>query len=85
LLLPLPLPLPCPTRAVGLAPPAQPQYFLVTPKLLTDLKYNNNVNVLFVMCGKHGLRQRDWDLKGFLKKRLALGADGSAKKKARAD
>ena len=41
------------------------QYFLLTPKLLTGLKYSPRMNVLIVYNGPHMCSYRDWDMKEF--------------------
>eukprot|EP01132_Coremiostelium_polycephalum_P003135 gene3135-3919_t len=41
--------------------PGLPQYFLITPKLLHDLKYSTNTTVLCVFTGPWHLTQREWE------------------------
>jgi hypothetical protein len=40
-----------------------PQYFVITPKLLTGLRYTEDTTVLFVFNGQFNLPQKDWDVK----------------------
>lgn len=45
------------------------QYFLLTPKLLPDLEYEDNMNVLCVFNGPQMLNHTQWNLKKFKKRR----------------
>jgi structural maintenance of chromosomes protein 5 len=47
--------------------PRTPQYFLVTPKLLPDLDYNEATTVLSVFNGPHMIDQEDYDVKQFVR------------------
>ncbi|CAG9568534.1 unnamed protein product [Danaus chrysippus] len=42
------------------------QYFLLTPKLLRDLEYNEKTTIHTVMNGHHIMNYRMWDVKEFL-------------------
>ena len=62
-----------------------PQYFLITPKLLTGLRYNRDITVLFIMNGAHCIEQKKWNIPKFLDrqrsnlgKRVAGGGAGAA-------
>eukprot|EP00051_Salpingoeca_urceolata_P001875 m.44782 g.44782 ORF g.44782 m.44782 type:complete len:1069 (+) comp11735_c0_seq1:335-3541(+) len=48
---------------------ATSQYFLVTPKLLPDLEYNDKLRVLCVFNGPYMLSYTDWDLEAAIKSR----------------
>jgi len=41
--------------------PKLPQYFLITPKLLPDLKFTEKMTVLCVFNGPWQLKQKDWE------------------------
>ena len=43
--------------------PGRAQYFLITPKLLTGLRYPpcGGVNVMFILNGAHNMNQRNLD------------------------
>ncbi|XP_068523974.1 structural maintenance of chromosomes protein 5 [Anas acuta] len=49
------------------------QYFLVTPKLLQNLTYNDKMTVLFVYNGPRMLETNKWNLKSFCRQRRRLG------------
>lgn len=49
------------------------QYFLVTPKLLQNLTYNDKMTVLFVYNGPRMLETNQWNLKSFCRQRRRLG------------
>ncbi|KAM6230465.1 structural maintenance of chromosomes protein 5 [Porphyrio hochstetteri] len=49
------------------------QYFLVTPKLLQNLTYNEKMTVLFVYNGPFILEGSKWNLKSFCRRRRKLG------------
>uniref|UniRef100_A0A8C3GKK8 Structural maintenance of chromosomes protein 5 n=1 Tax=Cairina moschata TaxID=8855 RepID=A0A8C3GKK8_CAIMO len=49
------------------------QYFLVTPKLLQNLTYNDKMTVLFVYNGPCMLETNKWNLKSFCRQRRRLG------------
>ncbi|XP_064902034.1 structural maintenance of chromosomes protein 5 [Columba livia] len=49
------------------------QYFLITPKLLRNLTYNDKMTVLFVYNGPFMLDADKWNLKSFCKRRRRLG------------
>eukprot|EP00042_Codosiga_hollandica_P046048 m.477770 g.477770 ORF g.477770 m.477770 type:complete len:245 (+) comp57163_c0_seq23:2506-3240(+) len=51
------------------------QYFLVTPKLLTNLEYNDKARILCVYNGSQMLSHDKWDLAQMISKKL--GAEGS--------
>ncbi|KAL3866036.1 hypothetical protein ACJMK2_043377 [Sinanodonta woodiana] len=48
------------------------QYFLITPKLLPDLQYADNMTVFCVYNGPYGTCHTQWNLKKFLKRRGKL-------------
>ncbi|CAN8220491.1 unnamed protein product [Coccothraustes coccothraustes] len=48
------------------------QYFLITPKLLRNLTYNDKMTVLFVFNGPFMLETYKWNLKRFKKRRRHL-------------
>jgi hypothetical protein len=50
------------------------QYFLLTPKLLPDLKYADGVTVLIVHHGHDMCSHNEWNIGNFLKasKRVAV-------------
>lgn len=41
--------------------PGLPQYFLITPKLLPDLSFDNDTSVLCVFNGPSAPKQRQWN------------------------
>ncbi|XP_035414443.1 structural maintenance of chromosomes protein 5 isoform X2 [Cygnus atratus] len=49
------------------------QYFLITPKLLQNLTYNDKMTVLFVYNGPCMLEANKWNLKSFCRQRRRLG------------
>uniref|UniRef100_A0A8B9CTA5 Structural maintenance of chromosomes protein 5 n=1 Tax=Anser brachyrhynchus TaxID=132585 RepID=A0A8B9CTA5_9AVES len=49
------------------------QYFLITPKLLQNLTYNDKMTVLFVYNGPYMLEANKWNLKSFCRQRRRLG------------
>ncbi|XP_061164858.1 structural maintenance of chromosomes protein 5-like [Saccostrea echinata] len=51
------------------------QYFLLSPKLLPDMEYADNMTYLCVYNGPHMLSHKDWDLKKFIQRRRKLGND----------
>ncbi|KAI1239722.1 hypothetical protein IHE44_0011150 [Lamprotornis superbus] len=50
------------------------QYFLITPKLLQNLTYNDKMTVLFVYNGPFMLETYKWDMKRFRKRRQRLSS-----------
>ncbi|XP_063435345.1 structural maintenance of chromosomes protein 5-like [Mytilus trossulus] len=48
------------------------QYFLLTPKLLPDLEYSDNMTVLCVCNGPYMLNHTEWNLKKFIRRRKRL-------------
>ncbi|XP_072222998.1 structural maintenance of chromosomes protein 5 [Leuresthes tenuis] len=46
------------------------QYFFITPKLLQNLQYAEEMTILCVHNGPHMLPPSDWDAKAFIKRRL---------------
>lgn len=48
------------------------QYFLLTPKLLPDLEYDNNMTVLCVYNGLYLMDHSQWDLDKFIHRRECL-------------
>ena len=44
------------------------QYFLLTPKLLPDLKYDKHMNVLVVNNGNDMCSHTEWDMEKFFEK-----------------
>ncbi|KAK6178810.1 hypothetical protein SNE40_011310 [Patella caerulea] len=54
---------------------ANSQYFLLTPKLLPDLEYADNMTVLCVYNGPKMMNHTDWKLKHFLRRRQNLTVD----------
>lgn len=50
----------------------QAQYFLLTPKLLSDLKFDDNVNVICVFNGPFNIPHSSYNLKKFLELRKKL-------------
>lgn len=46
--------------------PGTPQYFLITPKLLTGLEYNPRMKVLCVFTGKHLPQTAEWNVEKFI-------------------
>lgn len=48
------------------------QYFLLTPKLLPDLLYADNMTVLCVYNGPSMLNHTEWNLRKFIKKRRKI-------------
>jgi structural maintenance of chromosomes protein 5 len=51
------------------------QYFLLTPKLLPDLSYNEKTNVICVFNGLYNIPHTKYDLKKFIQKRKNLRED----------
>ncbi|XP_021236261.1 structural maintenance of chromosomes protein 5 [Numida meleagris] len=49
------------------------QYFLITPKLLQNLTYNEKMTLLFVYNGPFMLDANKWNLKAFCRRRRRLG------------
>ncbi|EQC41215.1 hypothetical protein SDRG_01190 [Saprolegnia diclina VS20] len=43
-----------------------PQYFLITPKLITGLEYHRDTTVLVILNGAYNIRQDEWDVDAFL-------------------
>jgi chromosome segregation ATPase len=61
-----------------------PQYFLITPKLLQDLEFTDDVTVLVIFNGPWAPPQAKWDIKKFCKRRRNFeSCGGSRKKKAK--
>ena len=52
--------------------PGTPQYFLLTPKLLKDMRYNNNTTVLCVMNSACAPNHKTWDIQKFISLRQQL-------------
>ena len=50
------------------------QYFLLTPKLLPDLSFDEKTNVICVFNGPYNLKHSSYDLKSFLLRRKNLDA-----------
>jgi chromosome segregation ATPase len=48
------------------------QYFLLTPKLLPDLSFDERTNVICVFNGPHNLKHTSFDFRKFIKRRKAL-------------
>ncbi|XP_074651000.1 structural maintenance of chromosomes protein 5-like [Tubulanus polymorphus] len=48
------------------------QYFLLTPKLLPDLDYTNNMTVLCIYNGVHMLNHTEWNIKKYLRRRARI-------------
>ncbi|OQR85040.1 structural maintenance of chromosomes protein 5 [Achlya hypogyna] len=46
-----------------------PQYFLITPKLITGLEYHRDTKVLFILNGAYNIRQNEWNVDDILKQR----------------
>src|SRR5262249_25476044 len=56
----------------------QPQYFLVTPKLLPNLTYTDSMTSLVVYNGKGMVDQNAWCLEAFCARARALREEGNA-------
>ncbi|ESP05608.1 hypothetical protein LOTGIDRAFT_102434, partial [Lottia gigantea] len=54
---------------------ANSQYFLLTPKLLPDLEYADNMRILCVQNGPLMMNHTDWKLKAFLRRRNNINCD----------
>ncbi|KNC83007.1 hypothetical protein SARC_04730 [Sphaeroforma arctica JP610] len=51
------------------------QYFLITPKLLADLKYNRRITVLCVFNGEYvNTPHEEWNIGTFIQRRRQLKA-----------
>uniref|UniRef100_M4BNP9 Structural maintenance of chromosomes protein 5 n=1 Tax=Hyaloperonospora arabidopsidis (strain Emoy2) TaxID=559515 RepID=M4BNP9_HYAAE len=68
-----------------------PQYFLITPKLITGLTYHRDTKVMIILNGPfNNVRQELWDPDRFIacgkkaKRRSGVLGKGSSKKRARA-
>ncbi|CAI5722490.1 unnamed protein product [Peronospora effusa] len=68
-----------------------PQYFLITPKLITGLTYHRDTKVMIILNGPYNnIRQELWDPNRFIargkqmKRKLAGAINGSSKKRTRA-
>ena len=68
-----------------------PQYFLITPKLITGLTYHRDTKVMIILNGPYNnIRQELWDPNRFIargkqmKRKLVDAMDGSSKKRTRA-
>ncbi|XP_050184943.1 structural maintenance of chromosomes protein 5 [Myiozetetes cayanensis] len=48
------------------------QYFLITPKLLWNLSYNDKMTVLFIYSGPFMMEAEEWNTKYFMKRRRRL-------------
>lgn len=48
------------------------QYFLLTPKLLPDLSFDDKTNVICVFNGPHNLKHSSYNLKQFITRRKQL-------------
>ncbi|RHY54607.1 hypothetical protein DYB34_003686, partial [Aphanomyces astaci] len=49
-----------------------PQYFLITPKLITGLEYHPDTKVLVILNGPYNILQAEWDVDTFVAKRQKL-------------
>ncbi|KAG9409482.1 Structural maintenance of chromosomes protein 5 [Aphanomyces cochlioides] len=49
-----------------------PQYFLITPKLITGLQYHPDTKVLVILNGPYNIHQSLWDVSEFISKRRKL-------------
>ncbi|KAF0683113.1 Aste57867_24801 [Aphanomyces stellatus] len=49
-----------------------PQYFLITPKLITGLHYHPDTKVLVILNGPYNINQNDWDVEQFINKRRRI-------------
>ncbi|KAH9098698.1 hypothetical protein Ae201684P_017909 [Aphanomyces euteiches] len=49
-----------------------PQYFLITPKLITGLQYHPDTKVLVILNGPYNIHQSQWDVSEFISKRRKL-------------
>jgi chromosome segregation ATPase len=63
-----------------------PQYFLITPKLITGLSYHHDTKVMVILNGPYnGIKQEIWDANRFIssakKAKRASGGDGAHLKK----
>ena len=58
-----------------------PQYFLITPKLLQDLEFTEDVTVLVIFNGPWAPPQDKWDIPKFCKRRRSF--QSGARKKAK--
>ena len=68
-----------------------PQYFLITPKLITGLTYHRDTKVMIILNGPfNNIRQELWDPDQFIacgkkaKRRSGISGNGSTRKRARA-
>ncbi|XP_067138662.1 structural maintenance of chromosomes protein 5-like [Centruroides vittatus] len=48
------------------------QYFLLTPKLLPDLEYSENMTVLLIHNGPNLISHKKWNMQAFIKRRQRL-------------
>ncbi|CAF0825151.1 unnamed protein product [Didymodactylos carnosus] len=51
---------------------ANSQYFLLSPKLLPDLKYSKKIKLLFVCNGEVALKSHEWNVAKYIERRKAL-------------
>lgn len=68
-----------------------PQYFLITPKLITGLQYHRDTKVMVILNGPYNMvRQELWDPARFIacgkqsKRKAGSAVNGSSKKRTRA-
>jgi hypothetical protein len=52
--------------------PGLPQYFLITPKLLHDLKFTPEMTILCIYNGPWQIPQKDWDVDKFISNQKKL-------------
>eukprot|EP00095_Tigriopus_kingsejongensis_P003200 maker-scaffold50_size457468-snap-gene-0.19 protein:Tk03200 transcript:maker-scaffold50_size457468-snap-gene-0.19-mRNA-1 annotation:"structural maintenance of chromosomes protein 5-like" len=50
------------------------QYFLLTPKLLPDLNYDENMSVLVVHNGQEMVHHSEWDMEAFIQKAIGCAS-----------
>lgn len=64
--------------------PDLPQYFLITPKLVTGLEYSEDVTILFIFNGFGAPSYHDWNVpKMIAQKRKLLGSGNSSSGKSK--
>ncbi|CAF2883135.1 unnamed protein product [Rotaria sp. Silwood2] len=51
---------------------ANSQYFLLSPKLLPNLKYSRKIKLLFVCNGDVNIKSQDWNVSKYIERRRAL-------------
>ena len=54
-----------------------PQYFMITPKLITDLQYHKDTKVIIIMNGVLGLPQKGTKAQGCVTERFDLRQTGT--------